>query len=131
MSDNKVVSNAKWIILCRIAQAIVQLIIGMLCARYLGPSNYGMLNYVSAIVAFVVPIMQMGLQSTLIQEFIDNPEKEGQVMGTSLCLSLISGLACFILVNSFVYVTNRTETDTVIVCILYSTSLINDSYSIK
>ena len=67
LAKNKVVKNAKWIIVCKVVQSLLQLVIGMLCARYLGPSNYGLINYAASIVAFVLPIMQLGLQSTLVQ----------------------------------------------------------------
>ena len=79
LAKRKVLNNAKWIIMCKVIQAVLQLVIGMLCARYLGPSNYGIINYAASVVAFVLPIMQLGLQSTLVQEFIEDPEKEGKI----------------------------------------------------
>lgn len=124
LAKNKVVKNAKWIIVCKVVQSLLQLVIGMLCARYLGPSNYGLINYAASIVAFVLPIMQLGLQSTLVQEFIDTPEKEGKIMGTSLVLDLLSGALCISMVAAFVGVVNRGETETFIVAVLYSLSLI-------
>ncbi|MBQ3547406.1 MAG: flippase [Clostridia bacterium] len=124
MSKNKVFNNAKWIIACKITQSILQFIVGMLCARYLGPSNYGIINYAASVVAFAVPIMQLGLPATIVKDLIENPESEGEIMGTSLVMDLISGLACIFLVGSFVAVANHNETEIIIVCILYSLSLI-------
>ena len=77
MKQKQVFNNAKWIIVCKIAQSLIQLIVGMLCARYLGPSNYGLINYAASIVAFVLPIMRLGFDSTLVRELIENPENEG------------------------------------------------------
>ena len=45
MSGGKVFNNAKWIIVCKIAQSLLQFVVGMLCARYLGPSNYGVRTF--------------------------------------------------------------------------------------
>lgn len=123
MSQSKVKSNAKWIILCKIAQSLLQLVVGMLSARYLGPSNYGLINYASSIVAFAMPLMQLGLIATLVNEFIESPESEGKIMGTSLVLELVSSVACIICVGGFVSVFNYGETQTIVVCILYSLSL--------
>ena len=67
--DNRVFKNAAWIIGCKIAQSLISLIIGLLTARYLGPSNYGIISYVASIVAFAVPIMQLGLNATLVKKF--------------------------------------------------------------
>lgn len=123
LSKNRVINNAKWIIVCKVVQALLQLVIGMLCARYLGPSNYGVINYAASVVAFVVPVMQLGLQSTLVQEFINTPEKEGKIMGTSLMLDIVSSFLCIGMVSAFVSTVNRGETETLIVSILYSLCL--------
>lgn len=124
LAKNRVVNNAKWIIVCKVIQSLLQFVIGMLCARYLGPSNYGIINYAASIVAFVLPVMQLGLQSTLVQEFTESPEKEGKIMGTSLVMDLLSSVFCIGMVTAFVSVVNAGETETIIVCLLYSISLI-------
>lgn len=121
---NKVVNNAKWIIICKIVQSLLQFVIGMFCARYLGPSNYGLINYASSIVAFALPIMQLGLQATLVQELTEKPEKAGKIMGTSLVMDLVSSVFCILLVGAFVSVANFGDWETIIVCMLYSISLV-------
>lgn len=124
MIKSRVFNNAKWIIACRVAQSLLQFLIGMLCARYLGPSNYGIINYAASIIGFVLPVMQLGLNATLVQELIDDPKQEGRVMGTSLVMELVSAVACMVMVGTFVGVVNHNEPQTIIVCILYSISLI-------
>ena len=121
---NKIIRNASWIIICRIAQSVLTLVIGMLTARYLGPSNYGLINYASSIVSFVTPIMYLGLNSILVQEIIQNPNQEGEILGTSIVMSLGSAVLCIIGVVSFALVANAGETETLIVCALYSILLI-------
>ena len=124
MKENKIFANAKWIILCKIAQSLLQLLIGMLTARYLGPANYGLINYAKSVVAFAVPFTQLGLNATLVRELIDTPEKEGEIMGTSLAMGLVSSFFCMTLVATFVSVANHTEPVTIVVCTLYSISLV-------
>ena len=74
MFKNKTVQNAKWIIGCKIVQSLLQLVVGMLSARYLGPSNYGLISYAASVVAFMVPVMQLGMSATLVQEYLNTPE---------------------------------------------------------
>ena len=74
---NSVFKNAGWIIGCKIVQSLLNLVIGLITARYLGPSNYGVLSYVSSVVAFTMPLMQLGLRHTLVKEFVRSPEHEG------------------------------------------------------
>ena len=124
MNTNSVFNNAKWIILCKVAQSLLQLVIGMLSARYLGPANYGLVNYAASVVAFAVPLMQLGLNATIVRELIDNPDREGDILGTSLVMQLVSGGICMFLVAGFVSAANYGETQTQMVCVLYSLSLL-------
>ncbi len=122
--NNKVVKNASWIIGCKIAQSILNLVIGMISARYLGPSNFGLISYAGSVVNFVVPIMQLGLGKTLVRELIENPDEEGKVLGTAMLMNVVSGLFCMGGVFVFLNFANAGETETIVVGVLYSISLI-------
>ena len=113
---NKTIINAGWIIACRIVQAVLALAVTMISARYLGPSNYGLVNYAASLVNFTKPVMQLGLNAILVKELVDRPEQEGQTLGTALCLNVASAVACILGILSFVSITNRGQTDTLIVC---------------
>lgn len=121
---NKVIQNASWIILCKIVQAILNLVVTMLTARYLGPSNYGLISYAASLVAFAVPVMELGLRNTLVQEFVNAPDQEGRILGTAICMNLISAVFSMIGVVSFAAVANSGDKVTIIVCALYSGSLL-------
>lgn len=121
---NRVVKNASWIIACRVIQSVLTLLVGMFTARYLGPSNYGLINYATSLVSFFVPIMYLGFNSVLTQELVTRKEQTGVLLGTSILMSLLSAVLCMIGSFSFVMIANRGEKDTVIVCLLYSTILI-------
>ncbi len=125
---NRVVNNASWIIASRIIQALLSLVISMLTARYLGPSEYGLINYAASMVAFVVPIMHLGINSVLVQEIIKNPNEESTYVGTATGLSMFSAILCMIGITGFVSIINKGEKDTIIVCVLYSILLIFQSF---
>lgn len=120
MKLNRVLKNSVWIIFCKIIQAILTLFITILSARYLGPSNYGIINYAASVVAFFVPVMQLGFRNTLVQEFVGDSEKSGEILGTSIILNFISSIACMAGVFMFVLVANRNAPSTILVCVLYS-----------
>lgn len=121
---NKVAKNAGWIIGIRIVRAIVALLINMLTARYLGPSNFGLITYVSSLVEFVLPITQLGFNNVLVQEIVNDNDAEGAILGTSITLSLLSSLCCIVGVISFAFIANPGEPTTVLVCFLYSIVLV-------
>lgn len=124
MLKNKILKNASWIIGCKIIQSIIGLIVSMLTARYLGPSNYGIISYAASIIAFFTPIMQLGLTNIIVQEIVSNPEEEGTILGTAIIMSVISAVGCIFGVFVFTLVVNTSEIVTIIVCVLYSLSLI-------
>lgn len=124
MQGKRVFNNAAWIIGCKILQSILGVFITMLTARYLGPSNYGLINYASSVVAFVLPIAKLGLDSTLVNELVKNPKQEGQTIGTAMLMSLASSVLCILGVIVFVTIANFGETVTLLVCALYSVVLL-------
>lgn len=130
MNRNKVVKNASWLIGIQLVKAVLALVISMLTARFLGPSGFGLINYAASIVSFVAPIMYLGLTGVLVQELVTHPEREGEILGTSIFLTLISSLFCIGGVAAFVSIANFGERDTFLVCLLYSTLLIFQSLEI-
>lgn len=127
---NRVVRNASWIIACKIVQYALSLLITMLTARYLGPSNFGLINYAASLVAFVVPLMQLGLKDITVQEVVNHTDQEGEILGTSIGMSLASALLCVVGLVAFTLVANRGEKETILVCALYSVILIFQSIDI-
>lgn len=123
ISNKKVFKNATWIIACKIIQSLISLVIGTISARYLGPSNYGLISYASSLIAFVVPLAQLGLRNIFVEQIISHPEREGKTVGTSLVMSLVSSIFCIIGCLTFVLLVNANERETLIVCALYSITL--------
>lgn len=124
LSNTKVLKNASWIIVCKAAQALIALVITTISARYLGPSNYGLLHYAISVVSFAVPVAQLGLRNVLVEEIVFHPEREGESLGTTLGMSVVSSLFCVAGCLVFVSAVNTGERDTLIVCALYGVSLI-------
>lgn len=127
MNNKRIFKNAAWIVGCKIFQALLGLVVTMLSARYLGPSGYGLINYAASIVAFVVPVMQLGLNSTLVQEIVNDPDREGEILGTSIAMNLVSSVFYILGIVFFSAIANRGETVTTAVCALYSIQLVFQS----
>lgn len=128
ISLGKVSMNALWIIGSKLIKAVLTMIVTMLIARYLGPDNYGLINYASSVVMFVAPVMKLGIDAVMVYEFVQNKEDEGKIIGTSFILNVTSAILCIVGVLAFVSVVNRNEPVTVIVCALYSSLLIFQAF---
>ncbi len=122
--NNRVVKNAGWLIFGKIAQMCINLFVGLLTARYLGPSNYGVINYGSAYTAFFLNLCTLGINSVLVKEFVDYPNEEGKIIGTTLGLkgvaSVLSAIS-IMLISSFI---DANEPTTILVVALCSIGLV-------
>lgn len=117
-----------WLISVKIIQSLLSFFVSIFTARYLGPSNYGTISYAASLVTFVTPIMTLGFSSTLVQELISNPDKEGEILGTALRLNIITSICCIIGLQCFVRISSPREEDLYIVCFLYSLMLLAQAF---
>lgn len=130
MTNRSVVSNTKWIVACKIIQSLIQLVVGALCARYLGPHDYGLIGYAVSLVSFFIPLVQLGLYATLVKELVDAPEREGTIVGTSIVMEVLSAILCIAAVNIFSVLVHANEPLTMVVCALTSISLLFKSFEL-
>ena len=126
----RVTRNASWLIMGKLAQSVIALFINLLTARYLGPSNYGLLSYAASIVAFAIPIMNLGFSNVLVLEETHHPENEGEIFGSAIILSTISAVACILGVSLYTFFVDAGEPVTNLVVILYSLLLIFQAFDL-
>lgn len=128
IQGNRFVSNTMWDIGGKIFQMVLTLIVGMLTARYLGPSNYGVIGETASYVAFFSVVCQLGFTSTAVKEIMDNTDRQGEILGTTIffrvCTSIISSVAITILL----FIMKGGDRLIVTVAFLQSLSLIFQSF---
>lgn len=116
--QNKTVKNAGYLIIGKIVQMIFGVIVGVLTARYLGPANYGLLNYAGAYTSFFTVFCTLGINSVLVKELVDHPDCEGVVIGTSLCLRCISSFMSTVAIIIISSVVDSGEKGTILIVAL-------------
>jgi len=121
---NKSVKNAGWIMGEKILQMLISLVVSVLTARYLGPSNSGLVQYGLSFTAFFASVCTLGINSLLVKEFVDRPEQEGMVLGTALVLRSISSLLSAVVIVAVVSIIDRDEPTTILVVMLCSIGLV-------
>ena len=122
--QNKTLRNSGWLIGGKVAQMVVSLLVSLLTARYLGPSNYGLISYASSYTAFFTAFCTLGINSLLVKEFVDRPEDEGLAIGTTLGLRAISSVLSALTIIAIVCVVDRDEPTTILVVALCSLGLV-------
>lgn len=121
---SKEVKNASWLIGGRVFQMILSFFIGVLTARYLGPSNYGRISYVGAYVTFFTSVCTLGINSVIVKFLIDDPEHQGVTLGTSIVLRIVSSFLSACMIVGIVAVVDKGDPEYIVVAILCSSALI-------
>ena len=124
LRKNKVVRNAGWIIGGKTANKLLAFVVSVFAARYLGPSDYGLINYAAAYATFFASLCTLGIDSVIVKNFVDHPQQEGETIGTTLVLRAISSLLSALTIIGIVSIVDKGERLTVVVVALYSVGLI-------
>ncbi len=121
---NRVVQNAGWLIGGKIVQMLLSLVVSVWTARYLGASDFGIINYAGAYTAFFASFCTLGINSVIVKELIDRPSEDGTVLGTSLGLKAASSVLSALMIVGIVSIVDRGEPITIIVTALCSVGMI-------
>lgn len=121
---NKTVRNAGYLIVGKVVQMLFGLIVGLLTARYLGPSNYGLINYANAYIGFFAALCTLGINNVLVKEFVDHPGEEGKVIGTTLGLRAVSSILCSVTIIVISSILDAGEPTTILIVVLSSVGMV-------
>jgi len=76
----------------RLTRIGIGLWISVWVARYLGPQQYGTLNYALAIVVLFSASAKLGLDGIVVRDFAKEPDRKGEILGTAFALRILAGL---------------------------------------
>ena len=122
--SSRFVVNTSWIMIDRIYQMVVSLIVGLLTARYLGPANFGIINYVAAFISFAIPICSLGFEGVIVKKIVDKPEREGEIIGTAMVMEFGVSIISSLIIVGIVAVSNAGDQVKIIVAVLESVRLL-------
>ena len=108
----------------------IPLVIGVISARYLGPSNYGTINYAASYISFFTIACALGLEGIVVKEMVDNRDNEGVVLGSSIVMRLAAGFLSMIAVCVIVAVVNPGDRVLLVVAFLQSLVLLFNAFHI-
>lgn len=122
--QNKAVKNAGWLIGGRLMNKLLAFVVSLLSARYLGPGNFGLINYAATYTTFFASLCNLGINSVIIKNFSDHPEESGETIGTALGLRALSSFLSAVMIVGVVSIVDRGEPLTILVVALSSIGLL-------
>lgn len=120
--------NIGWLMGGKIVNMILQFLVSLATARYLGPSNFGTINYVAAYVSFFSSIASLGLAVIVIREIATGRKDVNEVIWTSILMRLGTAILSMVCVVSLMFITNRNDFLIVRIAVLESLSILFSSF---
>jgi O-antigen/teichoic acid export membrane protein len=94
----KILDNIGWLFVDKILRMGVGLLVGVWFARYLGPEQFGIVNFALAFTGLFGAIASLGLQSIVVRDLVRDPDSARLTLGTATLLHLIGGFVAFVLI---------------------------------
>lgn len=86
--------NSFWMLLEYFFRVASSIFVGIYVARYLGPEQYGIINYSLTIVVVFMTISRLGMDSILVRELTNHAKLMNEYLGTAFILVLLSSFLC-------------------------------------
>jgi O-antigen/teichoic acid export membrane protein len=96
--------NFNWLFLEKILRVTSGLFVGILVARYLGPSDYGIFNYALAFLAFFSWLSHLGLMEILTRELTRNSDQYNELLGGAFSIKLTGALIGFLAISVIILI---------------------------
>lgn len=121
--------NTGWLFAGRMTSMVLAFFVGVYVARYLGPSQYGLLNYVASFAGLFAVFASLGIDSILSRELIKTPEKRDELLGSGFIIKIIGSLIAIFLIIITLFLL-KTNYLTSLLILLFSLSFIISSFGV-
>lgn len=122
------ISNIGWLIGGKIVNMILQFVVSLATARYLGPSNFGTINYVAAFVSFFSSIASLGLAIIVIKEIATGKYDNNEIIWTSIWMRFVTAILSTISIVFLMYITNGNDPVIIKIAVLESLSIVFSAF---
>ena len=116
MTKIKLLKNISWLFFDKVLRIFGGLFVGIWVARYLGPSDFGILNYAMAYTALFMLFVKLGLDQIVVREIVKNVKLTNYLLGTAFGLKLMGSI---IAITSVYFSLFFVETDSITKVVIF------------
>ena len=126
----KYFENTSFLLVEKLLRMSIGLAVGIWLAKYLGPAQFGILNYCISFVGLFMPIAMLGLDAVVVKKIINEKDNLNKILGTSFIMKLFGAFLAFVLIIlSATLFTSNTEKESLIILII-TLSLFFQSFNV-
>lgn len=124
-----ILSNLIWATAGKVVSVFSGLVIGILVARYLGPEQFGLMNWVISYVFLFQTISIFGLDLIETREEAAHPKDYNTIIGTAFSIRCVLSVISILLCIGTCYVMGK-DADTTTMVAIYSISVMANTLSV-
>jgi O-antigen/teichoic acid export membrane protein len=128
-TKRKILTNVGWATTGRIVRVLTETLVSIFVARYLGPSQYGLMNYVISFVAIFSIIANFGLDNIEIREIAKPGSDFRVIMGTSFRLRFLFAIVAGIVIVITVFLGSQ-DAETRCLIFIYALTIVLTSFNV-
>ncbi|QHS63041.1 flippase [Chitinophaga agri] len=102
---HKIFTNSGWLLADKLARLFIGLITTAMIARQVGPEAFGIWNYALALTTIVGSLAVFGLDKVVVKEIVSSPERENNIVASTLAIRLAGAMVCYLICAAIVYAT--------------------------
>jgi O-antigen/teichoic acid export membrane protein len=121
--------NTSWMFGEHVLRMAAGVLVGIWVARYLGPEQFGVFSYVMAFVAIFSSVAKLGLDSIVVRDLVNEPEKRDIYLGTAFWLKLMGALV-MLAVIAFATIFTRNDHTTNLYIFIIASGIIFQSFEV-
>lgn len=131
ISENRkiIASNVSWALIGKITNMLSALLVGIFVARYLGPEQYGLMNYVISFVSLFLILATFGFENIEIREESKHTQEKDMIIGTTFILRLFLSILTVVVVSCIAFL-NESDRQTTLLISIYSLTVMMTPFDV-
>ncbi len=94
----RLAKTASWLVAGKIVTMLNSVLVAILIARHLGPSDYGVLSYALTLLALARPLVGFGLSNMVLRDIRRDPAEADGILGGTMVLRAAGGAVAAVIV---------------------------------
>jgi O-antigen/teichoic acid export membrane protein len=110
--------SMSWLLCEQMLRMGLALLTGVWVARYLGPSDFGTLSYVTAYVAIFTSVSKLGIDTIVVRELVHQPAREHAILGTAFWLRSVGAVIAILVLCTTALLTSAERRTAIYIVII-------------
>jgi PST family polysaccharide transporter len=115
------VRNFGWLAADKLFRLLSTVWVGFVVARYLGPADFGVLNYVLSMVGIGALLAEAGIEAVVRRDLLSEPTRAGSILLEASLVRLAVGAVCYVLLVAFAYTSEHSTVEKTLFLVMGAT----------